>query len=110
MGVAEKTSNSLKNFSSKHVAKVVRDPFSEFFGLYHCLCGFLFITPAFTPQSLLSHHCISGDYRVECTRCVCSRECCGSCLKREDFTHQESRQERDHCSHLRTTANFSKPI
>ena len=64
-----------------------------------CLCGFLFTTPAFTPQSSLSNVGISRDYCVECTCCVCSRECCSSCLKREDFTQQESRQERDHCSH-----------
>ena len=47
----------------------------------------------------LSHVGISGEYCVERTGCVCSRECCSSCLKREDFTHQESRQERDHCNH-----------
>ena len=63
-----------------------------------CLC-FLFITPAFAPQSSISHVGISGDYCVESTCCVCSRECCSSCLKRENFTHQESRQERDHCNH-----------
>ena len=38
------------------------------------LCGFFFITPAFSPQSSLSHVGISGDYCVECTCCVRSRE------------------------------------